>query len=270
MAAGSSRSRRRWRKPAARRSSSPTSPRRAALRAVASGAAIYVLNGLMPGTAPALSPAQPAARARQHRRARGMGRVRRGARVARRRRAARRHRHEPARHFLRGGRASWRRAVGRDRGDRAGDEPLRLLGGGPSAQRACRSSAFRAFARCFPGSRARSQIPPGSSSGRTRITTSCGPASRSTAPTRRRGSRIRCGRSSTCRAASCRSRGRAGRDRRLQRDLDGEAPDPRSRSCRSAMRTDFCAPRARATSGPARKRSSPGSAVRSPAASRWT
>ena len=42
-----------------------------------------------------------------------------------------------------------------------------------------------------------------------------------------RESRTRCARSSRSKAASCRSRDRrAGRDRRLQRDLDGEAPDP--------------------------------------------
>ena len=64
--------------------------------------------------------------------------------------------------------------------------------------------------------------------------------------------------------------GRAGRDRRLQRDLDGEAPDA-ARDRVGRLRGRLPARRERERrNGRARRRSSPGSAARSPAASRWT
>ena len=72
------------------------------VRAVAPDAVIYVLNGLMPSTAPALRRRQPAAGDQQHDRARRVGHLRRRQQLARRRGAAYRYRHEPARPDARG------------------------------------------------------------------------------------------------------------------------------------------------------------------------
>jgi alanine racemase len=75
-------------------------------------------------------------------------------------------------------------------------------------------------------------------------------------------------RSLRCRAHRAAPSGRARRDRRLQRDLDARAPTVSRRSVGYA--DGFLARASASDRGAAPTRSSPGSAARSPGASRWT
>ena len=261
----------RSRRPAARRSSSPIWPRRGASRAVAPDAAIYVLNGLHAGHR-----ARPIAEADLRPVIGSLAELaewdafRAATRLARRRRAARRHRHEPARISVERGR--------RARASRAGNDPGIAL---VMSHFACAEEdhplnaqqieRFRAMRALFPGI-------PGSLANSSGIFLGARCASRPGAARRRALRRQSDARQAEPDAAGGRAQGphragarrRAGRDRRLRRDLDGEAPDPARHRLGRLRRRLSCAPRARATRGPAPRRSSPASAVRSPAASRWT
>ena len=262
----------RWRRPAARRSSSPIWPRRAACARPRPTPRSMCSTGCCRGTAPAFADANLRPVIGSLAELAEWDAFRRRQRLARRRRAARRHRHEPARLYRRRGGGSRRASQSERSRHRAGDEPLRLLREArPSAQRPADPALPRDPRRCFAASPARSPIRREFFSARRRITIWCAPASRSTAPTRRRASPTRCGRWSSCKARIVQVRDvDARRDRRLQRDLDGQARRAGSRSSRSATRTASCAPPARPRRRPAAevdRRTA--SAAPSPAASRW-
>ena len=130
------------------------------VRAVAPEPAIYVLNGLLPGTAAALRRYPRAAGDRQHGRAGGMGRLCVGQPVARRRRAACGHRHEPARYFgQRGRRAGAAHPLRKSRHHAADEPPGLRRAAGASAQRAPdqrRSARCACLYRGIPSSLANS------------------------------------------------------------------------------------------------------------------
>ena len=238
-------------------------------RAAAPDAAIYVLNGLLPGTRAGLRRREPASGDRQRRRARRVDRVSRRVGMARRRGAAHRHRHEPARICLRRSRRARAPPAAGSR-HRAGDEPLRLLGRGASAQRdpdralrrrARELSRHRRIAREFLRHLPRRERASRPGAPRRRALRRQPDAGQAEPDARGR---------DAARPHRADARRRARRNRRLQRDLDRAGARRGLPSCRSAMRTASCAPQARATRGPAPRRSSRDSAVPSPAASRWT
>ena len=196
MAAASSRSPRRWRAPAARRSSSRISPRRAACARSRRKPRSTCSTALPSGAGTGLRRDLCAAGDQQPRSSSPNGTT------------------SSSTSGWRGGAAlhvdtgmnrlglsleeaaaiATRIAVGKPR-HHAADEPPRLRRpAGASAQRSADPAVPRNPLAVPRHSAARSPIPPASSSTRRPIATWCGPASRSTAAIRRRASPIRCGR----------------------------------------------------------------------------
>ena len=252
--------------PAARPSSSPILPRRGACALSAPDAAIYVLNGLLPGTAPAFAETQRAPGDQQPGRARRMGRA------------------SSRRSGWRGGAAlhvdtgmnrlglspeeaaalAPRIRAGKPR-HHAVDEPSRLRRAGRSIRSTTsRSSCSAKSACCIAASPPRSPIPPASSSARRRIATWCGRASRSTASTRRRAqpNPMRPVVELQARIVQVRNVAQR-RDRRLRRRPGPPSARRGSRSSRSAMPTAIPRAASATDTRPRRaRRSSPASAVR--------
>ena len=192
------------------------------LRAVAPRATIYILNGLMPGTAPAYLGVQPASRPRQPRGARRMAGLRCGDRLAWRLRDPCGHRHEPPRHELRGGRVACGPAAVRARRHGAPDEPLGLRRHARAPAQCAADGGVPRVARVVPGrsglarqfvwhlSRAGRTQRHGPARGLALRSQSDAAAPQSHAAGRRPEGQHRAG-----------PRGRRRRNRRLPRDLDG-------------------------------------------------
>ena len=205
--------------------------------ALGPGPTIAVLNGFAPGADgdAALLPVLNGLRRRGGARGGGAAPGQRGAGDP-----APRHRHEPPRPRRReqdGGRG--RPVAARRARPALADDAPRLRGrAGASAERGAGRALrrhLRAPARLQR--RAASPIPPGCSSAPLSRATSRGRAAPSTASTRRRAGRTRCGRSCALdapRAASARDRGR--RHGRLRRDLDGGTAEPGGHGCRRVRR----------------------------------
>ena len=195
-------------------------------RALAPDADIYILNGLMPRTAQAVAERLCAAGHQQPDRACRMGRVRRHQQLARRRRAARRYRHEPARPHARRAAAIAPAPSIRKPRLHAADEPSRLRRHArPSDERPADPCCFANPHALSAASRPRSPIRPASSSAARVLLRSGAPRLRALwRQPDARAATIRCGRSSSSRAASSRCARRHGRARRLLRDLTARAP----------------------------------------------